>query len=65
MRDMNFKAMKGAAALGEMLECIGASLPSGDPLGDHAVAKILCDYEMELRELLDFAARTCFVEVVS
>lgn len=52
---MNPQAMRGAAALAEMIDCIGATLPSGDPQGDHAVAKILVENEMELRELLNFA----------
>lgn len=45
-------AMRGAAALAEMLDCIGAVDPSGESIGDHAVAKILVESEMQLRALL-------------
>lgn len=43
--------MRGVAALVDMLDQIGA----GDGDGDHKVAKILVDAELELRDLVRFA----------
>lgn len=40
----------GAAAITEMLECIGAS-----DTNDHDVARILVDHEMAIRALMTFA----------
>lgn len=47
--------IRGVAALAEALNVIGATTPEGDPMGDHAMAKAICDNEMELRQLLQFA----------
>jgi hypothetical protein len=44
--------LRGAAALAEMLDCIG-----GEGVTDHDVAKLLTDNELDLRELLSFAIR--------
>jgi hypothetical protein len=49
------QAIKGAGALSELLDCIGATLPNGDPAGDHAAAKVLVDNELELRALLSWS----------
>jgi hypothetical protein len=49
------ETIRGAAALSEMLDCIGAVQLSGEPIGDHAVAKIMVENEMNLRALLEFA----------
>ncbi len=45
-------ALRGAAALSELLDCIGGLQPDGEPIDDHAAAKVLVDSEMELRGLL-------------
>jgi hypothetical protein len=44
------RRLRGAAALMETLECIGHQNRD-----DHDMAKIMCDEELELRELLSFA----------
>ena len=46
-------ALRGAAALLLMLDCIGES--DGD--GDHSIAKLLVENELPLRDLLEFAAQ--------
>jgi len=43
------KAIKGAGALSELLDCIGGGVD------DHAAAKVLVDSERELRCLLRWA----------
>jgi hypothetical protein len=58
MRSKPHETIRGAAALSEMLDYIGAIHAvqlSGDPIEDHAVAKILVDNEINLRALLEFA----------
>jgi hypothetical protein len=40
-------AIRGVAALQEALDTIGATDEAGDPLGDHAMAKVVCEYELE------------------
>ncbi len=44
--------LRGAAALLEALDLIGDT-----ERGDHDLAKIFCDHEMEIRELVGFASR--------
>lgn len=48
------EAIRGIAAVSEALNCIGAErfIDGG---GDHAVAKIVVDNEMQLRSLVAFA----------
>lgn len=41
-------ALRGAAALSDLLDCVGTG-------GDHNVAKILVENEMQLRALLTFS----------
>lgn len=43
------RCLRGAAAIDEMLDVIGAH--NAD---DHEVARILCDHELDIRELLMF-----------
>lgn len=47
-RGYHAQALRGAAAVVAMLDCIGVA-------DDHAVAKILTESELELRALLTFA----------
>lgn len=47
--------IRGVAALAEMLDCIGGIDPSGESIGDHAVAKILVEYEISLRALVKYS----------
>jgi hypothetical protein len=55
VREMRSPAIKGAGALSQMLDCIGAAQPNGDPIGDHTVARILVDNELDLRAFLDWS----------
>lgn len=48
-RSIKARRLRGAAALMEMLEHIGA-----ENTNDHDVAHILCDNELELREMLAY-----------
>lgn len=48
-RSLKARRIRGAAALMEMLEHIGANNAT-----DHDVAQVLCDNELELREMLSF-----------
>jgi hypothetical protein len=48
-RSLKARRLRGAAALIEMLEHIGLTNAT-----DHDVARILCDNELELREMLAF-----------
>lgn len=48
-RSIRARRLRGAAALMEMLEYIGAPHAT-----DHDVAQILCDNELELREMLAY-----------
>lgn len=49
-RSIKARRLRGAAALMEMLHHIGAN-----NVTDHDVARVLCDNELELREMLSFA----------
>jgi hypothetical protein len=51
------QALRGAAALNDMLECIGA-----DSASDKAVAKLLVDNELVLCALLSFALQHTALE---
>lgn len=47
-RGFHAQALRGAAALSDMLDCLGQA-------DDHAVAKIVTERELELRALLTFS----------
>jgi hypothetical protein len=47
------KVVKGAGALLQALDTIGAA--SEDDDGDRLMAKIICDNELDLRELVRYA----------
>jgi hypothetical protein len=51
-RSLKARRLRGAAALMEALELIGASNAT-----DHDMAKVIVDYELELREFLAGALR--------
>ncbi|HWY14391.1 MAG TPA: hypothetical protein VNX86_04535 [Rhizomicrobium sp.] len=51
-RNERSQAMRGAAAVSAMIDLIGTTEEDG---GEHAVAKILVDEELALRELVKFA----------
>lgn len=55
--------LRGIAALSAALNCIGGLAPNGDSIGDHAVAKIVVDNELELRALVKFAVDTLAEEL--
>lgn len=52
---MNTPALRGVAALSEMLDCIGGTDASGAEVTDHDVAKMLSGHELPLRALLRYA----------
>lgn len=43
------KQLRGAAAITEMLDCIGSAS------GDRVIAEVLVEHELDIRELLAFA----------
>ncbi len=59
--EMDFQAIRGAAALSEMLGCLGGEAPDGRLATDKVVVQLLVDHEMELRALLKFAV-TAFAD---
>jgi hypothetical protein len=55
IREKPTQAIRGVAALSEMLDHIGGVQENGDSVTDSMVAKVLTENELELRELVRYA----------
>jgi hypothetical protein len=62
IRDNIANTIKGAGALQEALDCIGATEPNGDGKTDHALAKIIVDNELALRDLVRYSLNALATE---